>query len=231
MLRRKRIAVVDDEADIRELVSINLDRAGFDVQTYADSSTMLASIERDIPDLVILDLMLPDIHGTEVCRILRSADSTSHIPIIMLTAMVDESDKVTGLEIGADDYVTKPFSPRELVARVKAVLRRSLSENGDRKLIRIGDSLTIDADRFTVSVDGCRIELTSTEFNLLLALAWGSGRVFSRKRLLEVLWQGEKYVTERTIDVHIAHLRKKLGKAGNSIENVRGIGYRIREEN
>jgi DNA-binding response OmpR family regulator len=227
--RRSVIAVVDDEPDILELVSINLKKAGFDVLEYNDSVTFLDSIEREIPDLVVLDLMLPDIHGTEVCRILKSSDPTSLLPIIMLTALVDEPDRVAGLEMGADDYVTKPFSPRELVARVKAVLRRSRAEEPEKLVIKIGNSLFIDAEKYAVTVSGQRVDLTSTEFNLLLALARGRGRVFSRGRLLEILWQGEKYVTERTVDVHIAHIRSKLGSESDLIENVRGIGYRIRE--
>lgn len=227
---RKRIAVVDDEPDILELVSVNLSRAGFDVDEFRRSSEFLESLKAARPDLVVLDLMLPDIHGTEVCRILRSSGETSSIPIIMLTAMVDESDRVAGLEMGADDYVTKPFSPRELVARVKAILRRSASDAPEGGTIRIGEDLTIDPDRFAASRGGEELELTSTEFRLLHALARGRGRVFSRSRLLDILWQGEKYVTERTIDVHIAHLRRKLGDYGDLIENVRGIGYRLADK-
>jgi DNA-binding response OmpR family regulator len=223
---RKLIAVVDDEPDILELVSINLGRAGFDVLSFTSSSAFMDHLRREIPDMVILDLMLPDTHGTEVCRILRSSERTAGIPIIMLTAMVDEADRVAGLEMGADDYVTKPFSPRELVARVKAVLRRG-RPSGPSRLIEINGKLLIDPDKFSVTLDDRELELTYTEFRLLHALADGKGRVFSRKRLLEILWQGEKYVTERTIDVHIANLRSKLGDSGYLIENVRGIGYRL----
>jgi DNA-binding response OmpR family regulator len=231
MIARRRIAVVDDETDILDLISIHLNRAGFNVMKFENSTTFLNALKTDVPDLVILDLMLPDIHGTEVCRMIRSSDSTAHLPIIMLTAMVDESDKVAGLEMGADDYVSKPFSPRELVARVKAVLRRNITEETDQGIITVNDSMIIDTDRFTVFVNGVKTDLTSTEFKLLQALARGRGRVFPRSRLLDILWQGEKYVTERTIDVHIAHLRSKLGEAGNLIENVRGIGYKLSENN
>ncbi len=231
MITRKRIAVVDDEADILELVSIHLARAGFDVMQYGNAAAFLDALKRDVPDLVILDLMLPDIHGLEVCRMIRLSDSAADLPIIMLTAMVDEPDRVAGLEVGADDYVAKPFSPRELVARVKAVLRRSTIQNSDSNTITVNDALTIDIDKFAVHVEGVKVDLTSTEFKLLQALARGRGRVFSRSRLLEILWHGEKYVTERTIDVHVAHLRSKLGAMGNLIENVRGIGYRLTENN
>jgi DNA-binding response OmpR family regulator len=231
MISRKRVAVVDDEADILELVSIHLDRAGFDVMQYGNAAVFLDALKTDVPDLVILDLMLPDIHGMEVCRMIRASDSAADLPIIMLTALVDEPDRVAGLEVGADDYVAKPFSPRELVARVKAVLRRSAAENSDSNIITVNDALIIDIEKFAVQVNGVRIDLTSTEFKLLQALASGRGRVFSRSRLLDILWQGEKYVTDRTIDVHIAHLRSKLGEIGNLIENVRGIGYRFTENN
>jgi len=231
MITRKRIAVVDDEADILELVSIHLNRAGFDVMEYGNAVTFLDALKGDVPDLVILDLMLPDIHGMEVCRMIRSSDSAADLPIIMLTAMVDEPDRVAGLEVGADDYVAKPFSPRELVARVKAVLRRSIMDNTDSNIVTVNDVMIIDIDKFAVHIEGVRIDLTSTEFRLLQALATGRGRVFSRSRLLDILWQGEKYVTERTIDVHVAHLRSKLGSMGNLIENIRGIGYRFTENN
>ena len=231
MITRKRIAVVDDEADILELVSIHLDRAGFDVMEYENAAAFLDALKTDVPDLVILDLMLPDVHGMEVCRMIRSSDTAADLPIIMLTAMVDEPDRVAGLEVGADDYVAKPFSPRELVARVKAVLRRSSTEKSDRNIITVNDAIIIDIARYAVHVEGVKIDLTSTEFKLLQALARGRGRVLSRSRLLDILWQGEKYVTERTIDVHVAHLRSKLGKAGSLIENIRGIGYRLMEDN
>ncbi len=229
MITRKRIAVVDDEADILELVSIHLNRAGFSVMKFENSTAFLNTLKTNVPDLVILDLMLPDIHGTEVCRMIRSLDYAADLPIIMLTAMVDESDRVAGLEMGADDYVVKPFSPRELVARVKAVLRRSIIEEAGHGIITVNGAMIIDTDKFTVMVNGVKADLTSTEFKLLQTLARGRGRVFSRSRLLDILWQGEKYVTERTIDVHVAHLRSKLGETGKLIENVRGIGYRLSE--
>ncbi len=227
MSGRRTVAVVDDEPDILELVSMNLTRAGFDVVRFSRSSHLMEYLEDHIPDLVILDLMLPDTHGTEICRAIRSKEELAGIPVIMLTAMVEEADRVAGLEMGADDYVTKPFSPRELVARVKAVLRRTGREKSGNEIISFGDILTIDPDRFKVMISSGEAELTPTEFRLLLALARGRGRVFPRRRLLEILWQGEKYVTERTIDVHVTHLRKKLGAAGDLIENVRGIGYRL----
>ncbi len=225
----KIVAVVDDEPDILELVSIHLKRAGFRVRKYDDSSSFIEALKTGIPDLVILDLMLPDIHGMEVFRMIRSEKATLNLPVIMLTAMVDESDRVAGLEMGADDYVAKPFSPRELVARVKAVLRRSSDEESDRGIITINDTAKMDTCKFTVSINGREISLTSTEFRLLQVLAGGRGKVFSRRRLLDILWQGEKYVVERTIDVHVSHLRSKLGETGRLIENVRGIGYKLSE--
>lgn len=224
---KKLIVVVDDEPDIRDLVRLHLERGGFRVECFGDAQSFLSHLESDLPDLVILDLMLPDIHGTEVCRMIREDGRTANLPVIMLTALSDEPDRVLGLELGADDYVSKPFSPRELVSRVKAVLRRSGRSEEAVSALRATDRITLDVDRFETSVDGRKVELTPTEFRILKTLAEGRGRVYSRKRLLEILWEGEKIVFERTIDVHIRNLRKKLGDAGEAIRNVRGIGYKL----
>ncbi len=226
---RKTVVIVDDEHDILDLVSLHLERAGFDAKCFSNASDFLDSLEETLPDLVILDLMLPDMHGTEVCRRLRSSDRTSALPIIMLTAMVDESDRVTGLEVGADDYVTKPFSPRELVARVRAVLRRTLLSEKDKTVIDIGGRIIIEPERFRIKVDGKQVDLTSTEFRIIKILAEAKGRIFSRRQLLETLWHGEKFVFERTIDVHIRHIRQKLGDAGSIIRSVHGMGYKLEE--
>ena len=226
---RKTVIVVDDEQDILDLVSLHLERAGFNAKCFSNALDFLDSLKETLPDLVILDLMLPDMHGTEVCRRLRSSDRTSELPIIMLTAMVDESDRVTGLEVGADDYVTKPFSPRELTARVRAVLRRTSPSEKERTVIDICGRIFIEPERFRIKVDGKQVDLTSTEFRIIQILAEGKGRIFSRGQLLEILWHGEKFVFERTIDVHIRHIRQKFGDAGSIIRSVHGLGYKLEE--
>ncbi len=222
------IAVVDDEPDIVELVSVNLKRASFRVKEFFDAESFLGSLAAEVPDLIVLDLMLPDMDGFEVCRALRSREKHANIPIIMLTAKAEETDKVLGLELGADDYVTKPFSPRELVARVKAVIRRRSPKEDTRKLI-VGNVLVMDLEKHEVEVDGARTELTSTEFKILQLLSARKGRVFSREQILQHLWGDNKMVLDRTVDVHIKHLREKLGKAGNLIKNIRGVGYKLEE--
>jgi len=222
------IAIVDDEPDIVELVSINLKKASFKVKEFFDAESFLGSLNTEVPDLVVLDLMLPDMDGFEVCKALRHKEKCTNVPIIMLTARVEETDKVLGLELGADDYVTKPFSPRELVARVKAVLRRR-SQKADTNRITVGDLLTMDLEKYQVEVDGVKTDLTSTEFKILQLLAAKKGRVFSRDQILQHLWGDDKMVLDRTVDVHIKHLREKLGKAGNLIKNIRGVGYKIEE--
>jgi DNA-binding response OmpR family regulator len=222
----KLIAVVDDEEDIRELVSINLKKSGYKVREFEDADNLLRSIAKSMPDLIILDIMMPGTDGLQACKIIKSNDKTSHIPIIMLTAKADESDKIVGLELGADDYITKPFSPRELVARVKAVLRRGKSGGGEKSLIKAG-AILIDIGKHEVTVKDKKIELTATEFKILEILALKKGRVLSREQLLDNLWGGEKSVVDRTIDVHVKHLREKLGKAGEDIINIRGVGYKL----
>ena len=222
------ILVIDDEKDLIELVKYGLEKEGFLVRGVLDGESGLSTAARDVPDLVIVDLMLPGMDGLEVCRRLRSDSRTAGIPIIMLTAKSAESDRVVGLELGADDYVTKPFSPRELAARVKAVLRRSSPQPAGPTLIRRG-GLTIDLTRREVSCDGNAIPLTASEFRLLHFLANHPGQVFSRSELIDGALGREISVVDRTIDVHVTGLRRKLGDCGEWIETVRGFGYRFRE--
>jgi len=220
------VAVVDDEPDLLELVSLHLTRAGFMVRTYPDAGRFQKSLLSSLPDLVILDLMLPDADGLEVCKDLKRDQRTAGIPVMMLTARGEESDRVVGLEIGADDYVTKPFSPKELVARVKAIVRRQLQRQS-QKTSELADGVILDSNRYEVTVNGRRVDLTTTEFKLLRILGERRGWVFSRDELLSRLWGDEKAVLDRTIDVHITNLRKKLGRAGRLIRNVRGVGYKL----
>ncbi len=231
----KLIAIIDDEPDIVELVSIHLKKAMFKVKGFSDAEGLYRFLglsdghckeSEQIPDLIILDLMLPDADGIEICKNLKKRDEYSSIPIIMLTAKGEETDKILGLEFGADDYVTKPFSPRELVARVKAVLRRRQKIDGSAKL-HIGEILIIDIEKHEVTVEGQKIELTSTEFRILKLFVSNKSKVFSRYDILDYLWGDEKIVLDRTIDVHIKNLREKLGKAGQLIKNIRGIGYKL----
>ena len=221
----KMIAVVDDEPDILELVSIHLRKANFTVETFQEAESFFKFLNQTRPHLLILDLMLPDSDGMDICRYMKKKDHLSSIPIIMLTAKTEETDKILGLEMGADDYVTKPFSPRELVARVKAVLRRK--ERTDEEPIEIGGVLEILPKKFEVRVEGKKVDLTTTEFRILKILATRLGWVFSREQLLDELWGHDKIVIDRTIDVHIKHLRAKLGRAGKFIKNVRGLGYKL----
>jgi DNA-binding response OmpR family regulator len=222
----KLVAVVDDEPDIVDLVTIHLEKSNFKTKGFLDSKSFLKFLKGKTPDLVILDLMLPDADGFEVCKYLKSDERYSAIPVIMLTAKGEESDKILGLELGADDYVTKPFSPKELVARVKAVLRRQRQRTESTKT-EIADILTLDREKFEVFVSGEKVNLTPTEFRILDLLASKEGWIFSREKILDFLWGDEKVVLDRTIDVHITHLREKLGKAAKLIKNVRGIGYKL----
>jgi len=222
------IVIVDDEPDILELVSLHLTKIGFKVHEFSDVEPFYTFLNGTTPDLVILDLMLPGVDGMDVCKQLRQSDKWAHVPIIMLTARTDEMDKVLGLEIGADDYVTKPFSPRELVARVKAVLRRDRAAAGE-KVITVSDIIEIDPNKFEARVKGKRIQLTSTEFRILHLLAKRLGWVYTRDKILDHLWGNEKAVIDRTVDVHIKHLREKLGEAGALVKNVRGVGYKLDE--
>ncbi len=226
----KVIAIVDDEEDIVELVSHHLKRDGLKVKEFYNGRDFLSYTKSLLPDLVILDIMLPGTDGLEICRILKNNRRTSSLPIIMLTAKGTEADIVVGLELGADDYIIKPFSPRELVVRVKNILRRVSKEEERETLIRIG-SLSLDSEKFEVTVDKEKIELTTTEFKILEVLAEGRGKVFTRDQLLKKKrsWGDEKLVYDRTIDVHIKNLREKLGKAGGMVKTIRGIGYKLEE--
>ena len=221
------IAVLDDEPDILELLSVHLKKNRFRVRAFADAESFYESLRSEIPDLIILDLMLPDADGFEVCKYLRKTDKLAAIPVIMLTARVGETDKILGLELGADDYVTKPFSPSELVARVKAVLRRKEPRREEAERIDIEGILSLDLQRHEVSVKGKKVDLTSTEFRILQMLASKKGWVFSREKILDYLWGSEKTVVDRTVDVHIKHLREKLGPAAGLIKNLRGVGYKL----
>ena len=221
------ILVIDDEADLVELVLYNLRKEGFSVDSASDGESALKKVRKGTYDLLILDLMLPGIQGTELCRILRNDPKTSGVPIIMLTAKAEEVDKIVGLELGADDYVTKPFSPRELVARVKAVLRRSTEKPVKDKIVKIGN-LEINRERYTVSIKGTRVKLSATEFKLLLFLAERKGKVYSREQLLDAIWRDEAFVEPRTVDVHIRRLRAHVEDDPahpRYIKTMRGIGY------
>ena len=226
---KEKILVVDDEEDILELLRFNLSREGCQVFCALSGEEALRLVRTEIPDLVVLDLMLPGIDGLEVTRRLKSDPNTKHLPIVMLTAKGEEADIVTGLELGADDYVTKPFSPRILVARVRAVLRRKVKEAPEEtSVIRIHD-LIIDPRRHEVLVNGEPVVLTFTEFGILNYMARRPGWVFTRFQIVDAV-KGEDYpVTDRSVDVQIVGLRKKLGPAGNYIETVRGVGYRFKE--
>ncbi|RPJ06930.1 MAG: response regulator [Spirochaetaceae bacterium] len=224
-----KIFILDDEKDIVNLLILNLAKNCFYTKGFFLPQELLQALQRTIPDLLILDLMLPEIDGMELCKQLKNDTRHKNIPIIMLTARQEETDKVLGLELGADDYIVKPFSPKELVARVKAVLRRG-KEVRTAGLINLGDLLKIDLQKYEVSdASGKKIVLTQTEFKILVELAQQRGWVFSREKLINMIWGDTIYITERNIDVHIRHLREKLGKAGKLITNVRGVGYKLAE--
>jgi len=223
------ILVVDDERDIRELVDYNLLRDGFEVTCAPDGEQALEIARSENPDMVVLDLMLPGINGLEVCRLMQEDEQTSDIPIVMLTAKGQEADIVTGLEMGADDYVTKPFSPKVLVARVKAVLRRRGRGAAPKDKVIEAGGMTIHPGRHEVRVEGEIVDLTPTEFDLLHLLARRPGWVFTRDQIVDAI-RGKDYpVTDRSVDVHVASLRRKLGSWGSSIETVRGVGYRLKD--
>ncbi len=228
----KHILIVDDEADLVELVSYNLKKEGFTVDSSPDGESALSKIRKGKYDLIVLDLMLPGIQGIDLCRILRNDPKTAGLPVIMLTAKGEEVDKVLGLEMGADDYMGKPFSPRELVARVKAVLRRTREKPVTEKILKIGE-LEIDRERYTVTIGGKNIKLSATEFKLLLFLAERRGKVFSRNQLLDFVWRDEAYVEPRTVDVHIRRLRANIEEDPahpRYIRTMRGIGYSFTDE-
>jgi len=221
----RKILIIEDETDVADLLTLNLRKAGFRTSTAADGASGLQKARDDRPDFIILDLMLPRMSGLEVCKILKSDTATSHTPILMLTAKAEEIDRIVGLEFGADDYVTKPFSPREVVLRIRAIFRRG--EKADESL-KAGP-ISIDPARHEVRINGKRVRLTSLEFKLLRTLMQRRGRVQERDRLLNEVWGYESVIDTRTVDTHVRRLREKLGKAGDAIETVRGFGYRLRE--
>ncbi|MBX6364204.1 MAG: response regulator transcription factor [Gemmatimonadetes bacterium] len=224
-----RVLVVEDERDIAALVAYHLTKEGYRVRTAADGEEGLESVASERPDLIVLDLMLPGFSGYEILGELRRRSATADIPVVVLTARRDEADRIKGLELGADDYITKPFSPRELVLRVSAVLRRSQAPavSGSGRLLR-GGPIEVDVAAMRATVDGAELELTPTEFRLLTTLMERRGRVQSRQQLLETAWDIHARIETRTVDMHVQRLRAKLGAAGVWIETVRGFGYRFR---
>lgn len=228
---RKRILVVEDEKDLNDLIKINLERNGYQAFTASDGNTALEIAAREIPDLILLDLMMPGIDGTEVARRLKADPATANIPIVMLTAKSEETDVVVGLTIGADDYVTKPFSMKILLARLSTVLRRkdpaTASGSVDSSALLKAGPLTIDPSKHEVTVNGTAVKLTLTEFKLLSALVTARGRVLSRDQLMDKAMGVDISVTDRAIDVHVTAIRKKLGEASYLIHTVRGVGYRL----
>ena len=224
----KKVLIADDELDVLNLVSMNLKTAGFNVLKAEDGPSALEQARNSIPALIVLDLMLPGMSGLEVCKVLKTETATKFIPIIMLTAKAEEIDRIVGLELGADDYITKPFSPRELVLRVKSVIRRSTMPGELGDTLNFGD-IQVDRARYEVLVQGKPIDFTATEFKLLTLLMERRGRVQSRDTLLNDVWGYESVIDTRTVDTHIRRLREKLGDASDCIETIRGFGYRITE--
>lgn len=222
----ERVLIVDDDPDILRLVTYNLNQAGFDTSSAATGRDALEAVHKNSPDLIILDVMLPDVDGLEVCRTLRNQENTRRIPILMLTARGEEIDRVVGFELGADDYVMKPFSTRELVLRVKSILRRVNDDRTESETVRFGD-IQIYPERRQCFVGKNRIPLTVKEFDLLHELMRGRGNVLTRDALMDRVWGYHGEATTRTLDTHVRRLREKLGEAGGYVETVRGVGFRI----
>lgn len=229
-MQRKKIFVVDDEEHIIELIKFNLEKNGYDVLTSDNGEDCIALLEENSVDLLVLDLMLPGMDGIEVCKEIRKKDRFNKLPIIMLTAKGEETDRILGLELGADDYITKPFSVRELVARIKAILRRTEGKSSEKSIILQLKGITLDTEKHEVTVDGNIIELTLKEFELLKILIENRGKVLSRNLLLDEVWGFDYFGETRTVDVHIRNLRKKIGDDdfGEYIETIRGVGYKIK---
>ena len=225
---KPRILVVDDEPEAVELVEFNLKQAGYTVSTAVDGSEALKKARSQTPDLIVLDVMLPEMDGFEICKTLRGEAPTARTPILMLTAKAAEIDRVLGLELGADDYLTKPFSPRELLLRIKKILARGQVEEKPKDQLRFGE-LHVDVPRHVAMWKGRPIELTATEFKLLTILAQRSGRVQSRDQLLRDVWEYDSLIDTRTVDTHMRRLREKLGPAATHLDTVRGVGYRFIE--
>lgn len=225
----KKIFIVEDERDILELIRMQLNSAGFTAKGFETALPMLNLLKIEHPDLIILDLMLPDIDGMEVCRHLKNDKATQKIPVLMLTARTDLEDKIKGLEYGAEDYITKPFETRELIARIKAIFRRSDWES-NKNVLSITEDFIIDFNRYEVWIKGKHLDLTLTEFKILQLLTKRPGWVYNRSQILDYLWGNDKIVIERTIDVHIRNLREKLGDYAYLIKNIRGVGYQFLSE-
>jgi DNA-binding response OmpR family regulator len=225
---RPQVLIVEDEPDVAALVKLAVERSGgADVRIVSTGDAALKAVAEQPPDLIVLDLNLPVLSGLEVCRILRGREKGRHVPIVMLTARAEEEDRVTGFEVGADDYVTKPFSPRELAARIRAVLRRGPPADATPAISYRGRHLTVDFDAVSIEVDGKPVQLTRREFELLHYLIRNKNRVVSRDRLLERVWGYDRIVETRSVDVHVGRLRSKLGPSGSQIETVIGLGYRF----
>ena len=223
-----RILVVDDEPDAIELIRFNLKASGYEVLTAEDGEEALAKARKFSPNMILLDVMLPEIDGLEVCKILRRDPATASLPIIMLTAKASEIDRVLGLEFGADDYVTKPFSPRELMLRVRNLFKRNESSKEEVERFQVRD-IELDVSKYEVKIMGQPIDLTPTEFKLLQILMERKGRVQSRDRLLQDVWGYDQLIDTRTVDTHVRRLREKMGEAANYVATVRGVGYRLME--
>ena len=229
-MAREKILVVDDEPDIVDAIAYQLKREGFRVSTAGDGAAALALALKELPDAIVLDLMLPEMDGLDVCRLLRQQEKTKRLPILMLTAKTEEADRIVGLELGADDYITKPFSVRELIARIKAVLRRTKAEPAT-DVMQLG-TLIVDRGKHVVTVKGKSVELTAKEYGVLTVLLEANGRVLSREQLLERVWGYDRSVEieTRTVDLHVSQLRRKLGLEGRRLLTVKGAGYRLELE-
>ena len=227
-MSKENILIVDDEEDVLELVRYNLEKEGYAVQTAACGEDALKKTAAKLPDMIILDLMLPGIDGLTICKKLKADGRTQNIPVIMLTAKSEDSDVVTGLEIGADDYITKPFSPKVLIARIRRLLHRNIAQDLEKTPVKIHE-IIIDPSRRQVMVKNKQVELTFTEFNILYALTKRPGMVFTRYQIVDIVHGHDHLVTDRAIDVQMVSLRKKLGSVGKYIETVRGVGYRFKD--
>lgn len=228
-MTKKKILLIEDDEDIQELVTFHLGKEGYTVSVVASGEAAMESARKNVPDLILLDLMLPGIDGLQVCRNLRGEQKTQHVPIVMVTAKGEETDIVTGLEVGADDYLTKPFSPKVLIARIRNIMRRKARDSADDESPITAHDLVIHPGRHEVLIKGKRVELTFTEFRVLQFLARRPGWVYTRQQIVDAV-RGEDYaVTDRSVDVQIVGLRRKLGPYGDYIETVRGVGYRFKE--
>jgi len=227
--RAKKVLVVDDEVDVTELVAYHLRAKGFQVQTLNNPSASIGAARSFLPDLAILDVMMPDLNGLQICRMLRADPQLKTLPIIFLTAKAEEADRIQGLELGADDYISKPFSTKELMLRVQSILRRATEPTVEPVKHLQAGNISVDADRHLVTIDGKPIELTATEFKLLRLLMERRGRVQTREHLLINVWNYETEIETRTVDTHVRRLREKLGNEADWIETIRGVGYRFAE--